>query len=323
MAKVFITYVIPESAKKLLQAAGHEVVVRQGEALITSDELTTAVKEYDAILCLLTDKIDATLLSQAGSRLKVIANYAVGFDNIDVKAAAARNITITNTPDVLTDAVAEHTITLLASLAHRIVESDTFTRAGKYQGWRPLLLLGTELKGKTLGVVGLGRIGIEVARKAKSGFGMNIAYNDLKPNQEFEQEFDAHYYETLDALLPEVDAVSLHVPLIDATHHLINAARLKLMKPTALLVNTSRGPVVDEYALVQALRAHTIGGAALDVFEQEPELASGLDQQPNTVLTPHTASATVEARSAMAELAAKNIIAVLAGQTPPTPVVPK
>ncbi|MEX1997591.1 MAG: D-glycerate dehydrogenase [Candidatus Andersenbacteria bacterium] len=320
MAKVFISYKLPVIAQQRLEQAGHSVVVREEETLVSREELVTAVQEYEALLLLLTDKVDQPLLAQAGPQLKVIANYAVGFDNIDVAAAQARGIAVTNTPEVLTEAVAEHTVTLLAALARRIVESDSFLRMGKYHGWRPELLLGTGLDNKVLGIVGLGRIGVEVARRAQFGFGMKIAYNDLKPNADFEREFAATYYEHLDDLLPAVDAVSLHVPLLPATRHLINQERLALMKPTALLVNTARGPVVDEAALVAALQNQTIGGAALDVFEQEPELTPGLVELPNVVLTPHTASATIEARAAMAELAADNIIAVLAGKTALTPV---
>jgi len=320
MAKVFVTYQIPESGPDLLRQTGHEVVVRQDESLVSKEELSAALKEYDAILPLLTDKIGTDEINQAGDQLKVIANYAVGYDNIDAQAAAQKGIVVTNTPDVLTDAVAEHTISLLAAIAQRLVEADKFTRAGKYKGWRPMLLLGTELKDKTLGIVGLGRIGIEVAQRAQKGFSMKIAYNDIKQNEQFEKDYEATYYENIDDLITSVDALSLHVPLLDSTRHLINADRLKAFKKTALLVNTSRGPVIDEQALVEALRDGEIRGAALDVFENEPALAPGLADLDNVILTPHIASATHETRSAMSELAAKNIIAVLAGEKPITPV---
>lgn len=323
MSKVFITYTIPEAGADLLREAGHEVVMRSEETLITREQLIEALQTYDAVLPLLTDKLGAEELAEAGDQLKVIANYAVGFDNIDVAAANEKGIVVTNTPDVLTDAVAEHAMALLSALARRVVEADGFTRAGKYEGWRPMLLLGTGLTDKTLGIVGLGRIGTEVARRAKHGFGMKIAYNDLQPNADFEGEFDATYFEKLDDMLPQIDAVSLHVPLLDATRHLINADRLTAMKDTALLLNTSRGPVVDEEALVIALRDGHIRGAALDVFEDEPALKPGLAELPNVIITPHIASATEEARGAMATLAAQNIVAVLAGEEPPTPVRPK
>jgi glyoxylate reductase len=323
MASVFITYKLPGSAQATLEAAGHTVTLRDSEELIDNAELKQALATHDAVIALLTDKIGPEEIAAAGPQLKIIANYAVGYDNIDVPAAAARNIIITNTPDVLSQAVAEHTITLLASLARRIVESDAFTRQGKYHGWRPELLLGTELYGKTLGVVGLGRIGIEVAKRARLGFGMKIAYNDLKPQAAFEQEHEATYCEKIEDLLPRADALSIHVPLLPVTHHLLNAERLALLKPTALIINTARGPIIDEAALVAALQAGKLGGAALDVYEQEPALAPGLAELTNVVLTPHTASATIETRSAMAELAAQNVIAVLGGKPPLTPVVPK
>lgn len=322
MANVFITYQLPEAAQKLLEAAGHTVTMRPEESLISPDELALALGSADAVITLLTDKIDAGMAEKAGTQLKVIANYAVGYDNLDVPALQARGITVTNTPEVLTEAVAEHAIALLISVARRIVESDTFLRTGKYQGWRPMLLLGTGLTTKTLGIIGLGRIGTDVAQRAKFGLGMNIVYNDLKPNPEFEQKFGATYYAKLEDLLPRVDAISIHVPLLEATKHLINAERLSLMRPSALVINTSRGPVVDEKALVAALQNKQIGGAGLDVFEEEPKLAPGLAELQNVVITPHTASATIEARSAMAELAAKNVIAVLAGEAPITPIKP-
>lgn len=319
MARVLITYAIPEPGPTLLRQAGHDVEMRTGEDIISREELLVAVTQYDAMLTLLTDTIDATVIAAAGPQLKIIANLAVGFDNVDVAAAKAKGIAVTNVADGLTTAVAEHTIALLGALARRIVESDQFVRAGKYQGWRPQLLLGTELTGKVLGIAGLGRIGSEVARRAQRGFGMRIVYTDLKPNPEFEREYEAAYFASIDDLLPAVDVLSLHVPLVPATRHLINAERLARMKKTALLLNTSRGPVVDEAALVAALQQGTIAGAALDVFEHEPELAPGLAALAQVVLTPHTASATIEARSTMSDIAAKNILAVLAGQPPLNP----
>jgi len=318
--KVFVTYQIPEAGIKKLQEAGHEVVVRQEQALISREELVAALKEYDAILPLLTDKIGAEEIAQAGKQLKVIANYAVGYDNIDAKAAAERGIVVTNTPDVLTDAVADHTITLMTALARRVVEADQFVRDGKFKGWRPMLLLGTGLRDKVLGIVGLGRIGSEVGRRAMTGLGMKVAYSDLQPSAEFEREAEARFYPELDSMLPEVDVVSLHVPLVEATKHLINKERLAAMKETSLLINTARGAVIDEAALVAALKDKVIAGAALDVFENEPDLAAGLKELSNVVLTPHVASATRETRSKMSELAADNIIAVLAGKEAITPV---
>lgn len=319
MAHVLVTYRIPDSGIKLLKEAGHTVTVRQEESLIDPEELMAAVKEYDAIICLLTDTFNAEVISKAGPQLKIIANYAVGYDNIDVATATKRGIFVSNTPDVLTTSVAEHTLALMLAVARRVVEGDRFTRAGEYHGWRPLLLLGTSLMGKTLGVVGVGRIGQQVAQYA-TGMGMKIAYHDLAPNDVMDTKWQASYYETLDELLAKVDVLSLHVPLLPTTHHLINAERLRLMKPTAFLINTARGPVVDEQALLAALNDRLIAGAALDVFEHEPELTAGLSDCPHIVLTPHIGSATSEAREMMSLLVAKNVIAVLEGKEPVTPV---
>lgn len=322
MAKIFITRAIPEAGIGKLKEKGHEVVVSPQDGVLSKDELITALKadKYDAVLCLLTDKIDGDVLDAAGRGVKIFANYAVGFDNIDLKAAEERGVMITNTPGVLTNTVAEHTFALMLAISHRITEADRFTRAGKYVGWAPMLLLGNDLSGKTIGVVGLGRIGSRVAHHAAKGFDAKVIYNDISRNEDFEREFGAVYKEKLEDLLGEADYVSIHVPLLDSTRHLINAERLKQMKPTSYLINTSRGPIVDENALYEALKDKTIKGAALDVFEEEPKFVPGLAELENAILTPHIASATEETRSAMAELAAENIIAVLEGQTPPNVV---
>lgn len=322
MAKIFITRRIPEAGIEKLKAHGDGIVVNSEDRVLSKDELIAELKKdrYNAVLCLLTDTIDADVLDAAGEQVKIFANYAVGFDNIDVDAARERGIVVSNTPGVLTDTVAEHTFTLMLSIMHRVAEADRFTRAGKYKGWAPLLLLGTDLSRKTIGIVGLGRIGARVAYHAARGFDAKVIYHDVKRNDAFEQESGAEYKERLEDLLTEADVVSIHVPLLDSTRHLINAERLKQMKPTAYLVNTSRGPVIDEAALVDALRMGTIKGAALDVFENEPQLASGLAELDNVILTPHIASATEETRGKMAELAADNIIAVLEGRTAPNAV---
>lgn len=319
MEKIYVTRLIPEAGIEKLKEKGYEVEVSPHDRVLTKEELAGALQgqNYDAVLCLLTDKIDGDILDAAGSQVKIFANYAVGFDNIDLKTAQERGVMITNTPGVLTNTVAEHTFTLMLSIAHRVAEADKFTRAGKYEGWAPMLLLGNDVSGKTIGVVGLGRIGSRVAHHAVKGFDANVIYHDIKQNVDFEKEFGAVYKEKLEDLLKEADFVSIHVPLLEATHHLINAERLELMKPTAYLINTSRGPVVDETALVQALKSKTIRGAALDVFENEPALTPGLAELDNVILTPHIASGTEETRSAMAELAANNIIAALEGQEPP------
>ena len=279
----------------------------------------------------MTDKIDAEVLDAAkASGVKIFANYAVGFDNIDVKAAEERGILVTNAPGVLTDSVAEYAFTLILSIAHRIAESDRFTRAGKYIGWDPELLLGTDVSKKVLGIVGLGRIGSRVAHHAVKGFDMKVLYHDVKRSEEFEREFlevglpmgsptspRVEFRENVDDIFREADFVSIHVPLLPTTRHLVNTEKLALMKKSAYLINTSRGPIVDENALVDALKSGVIRGAALDVYENEPALTPGLVELENVILTPHTASATDETRQAMGELAAKNIIEALEGRTPP------
>ena len=313
MAKIFVTRKIPQVGLELLK--GTDFKVWEEDRVIPRDVLLERVRGVEAILALLTDKMDGELMEAAGPQIKIISNYAVGFDNIDVAEATKRKIYVTNTPGVLTEAVAEHTFALMLAIARRISESDQFTKKGKYKGWEPELLLGSELKGKTLGIVGLGRIGSRVAEMAVKGMGMKVSYFDVKPSAEFEKEFQATFQD-LDSLLKEADFVSIHVPLLPATRHLINGEKLKLMKPTAYLINTSRGPIVEEMALVEALKAGTIKGAALDVFENEPQLAPGLADLPNVVLTPHTASATDEARGAMATLAAQAILDTLSSKVP-------
>ena len=308
---------IPQSGIDLLKDKGYEIDINPEDKVLSKEELITALKAkpYDAVLCLLTDKIDGEVFD-AVPTVKIFANYAVGYNNIDVEAAKERGVMITNTPGVLTETVAEHTFGLILSIAQRITEGDRFTRAGKYVGWAPMLMLGNDVGGKTLGIVGLGRIGTQVAKHAVKGFGMKPIYYDIARNEEFEKEYGAEFRESVDDVLKEADFVTIHVPLLDSTHHLINAERLAMMKPTAYLVNTSRGPVIDEKALVEALKNKTIKGAALDVYENEPALTSGLVDLENVILTPHAASATEETRSAMSDLAAKNIIAVLDGETP-------
>lgn len=325
MPKVFVTRPIPEAGIKMLREKGYEVLVNEKarDRAASEKELINALRQaqdkapFDAILSVLTDKITSQVMDAGAPNLKIIANYAVGFDNIDLEAAKQKNIMVTNTPGVLTDSVAEHTFTLMLSIAHRVSEADRFSRAGKYKAWGPELLLGTDLFGKTLGIVGLGRIGSRVAHHAVNGFDMKVMYTDVKQNLEFEQKFGAKFALTIDELLPKCDFVSLHVPLLTSTYHLINEARLKLMKPTAYLINTSRGPVIDEKVLTKSLKENWIAGAAIDVFEFEPEITKDLKKLDNVILTPHIASATKETRDKMSKLAAENIIAALSGQLPP------
>ena len=318
--KVFVTRQVPNKGIDMLKSKDYEVTISPHNRVLKKEELISFLKQrrYDAVLCLLTDKVDAEVLNAAkASGVKIFANYAVGFDNIDVASAAEQGIMITNTPGVLTDAVAEHTFALMLAIAHRVAESDRFTRAGKYISWEPELLLGTDVSRKTMGIVGLGRIGLRMARHAVNGFDMKVIYNDPKRSEDFEKEFSAVFKEKLEDLLREADFISIHVPLLSSTHHLVDARRLALMKKTAYLINTSRGPIIDEKALVEALKKGTIKGAALDVYENEPNLTPGLADLENVILTPHTASATEETRQAMSELAAKNIIEALEGRIPP------
>ena len=315
---VYITRKIPELGLRLLQEKGIEIDVSPKDRPLTKRELIRALqkKSYDGVLSLLTDTIDTDIFDAAPS-IKIVANYAVGFNNIDVAEAKKRGITVTNTPGALTEAVAEHTIALMLSLVRRVVESDVYLRTGKFKGWGPELFLGDELMGRTLGILGAGRIGGRVSDIAKKGLGMSVIYYDVKRSEEFEKSCGAKFRQTPEEVLREADVVSIHVPLLPETRHLINQARLALMKKTAYLINTSRGPVIDEDALAGALRAGVIRGAALDVFEYEPKLAKGLAKLSNVVLTPHIASATTEARLDMARMAAENIIAALEGKTPP------
>jgi len=318
MPKVFITRMVPESGIKILKDKGYEVVINSEDKVLTKEELINNLKgqNYDVLFCLLTDKIDGEVMDSFGSQLKIVANMAVGFDNINIEEAKKRGIIVTNTPGVLTNTVAEHTFALMLAIAHRVVEADKFTRALKYQSWAPMLLLGNDLSGKILGVVGLGRIGSRVAYHAVKGFDMKVLYYDVNRNENFEKEFSAVYI-PLENLLKQSDFISIHVPLLDSTRHLINAENLKLMKPSAYLVNTSRGPVIDEAALAYALANKVIKGAALDVFEFEPKITPELLQLDNVILTPHIASATEETRSKMSDLAATNIIEALEGRLPP------
>lgn len=317
MALIFVTRKIPVAGISLLQAAGHEVVVSEKDGVLTPEELLAAVssRPYDAILSLLTDTIDGAVMN-AAPQLRIVANYAVGYNNIDLAAAKERGVLVTNTPGVLTDTVAEFTVALILATVKRLPEADAYTRAGKYEGWAPELFLGSDLAGKTLGIIGGGRIGSGVARRMQAAFGMKVIYADIAPSPALEAEVSCTYCASLEELLVQSDVVSLHVPLNEATHHLINAERLALMKPSAYLVNTARGPVVDEAALVAALQAGTLRGAGLDVFEAEPALAPGLAELPQAVLAPHIASASTETRTKMSEIAGHNLIAALTGEQP-------
>lgn len=321
MALIFVTRKIPDVGLRWMREGGHEVVVSEKDGILTPEELREALaaRPYDGMVSLLTDTIDASLLEVA-PQVKIVANYAVGFNNIDVPGLNAAGVVVTNTPGVLTDTVAEFTVSLILALAKRIPEGDRFTRAGRYEGWAPELLLGSDLAGKTLGIVGAGRIGSGVAKRMFNGFGMRVIYQDIVRSEALEAEVACEYRESVDDLLREADVVSIHVPLLPQTQHLINAERLAMMKPSAYLVNTSRGPVIDEEALVEALKNKTIRGAGLDVFEHEPALAKGLARLDNAIITPHIASASEETREKMSELVGFNINEFFLGHTPPNEV---
>lgn len=314
-----------DDAVAILKKAGHKVTVLPESSNVPQDELYKAAKGKHAVLTLLANKIDGAFFDAAGPQLKIVANYAVGFDNIDLKEATKRGIYVTNTPsDAVNESVAEHTFALIMALAHRIPEAHVFTTHGKYDGWKPDLFLGFNLKGKTIGLIGAGRIATSVAERAYRGFGMKVVYSDLNKNALIEKEYKAKKVQ-MDALLKQSDFVSLHVPLFPGTRHLISTKQLNMMKKTAYLINTARGPIVDEKAMLVALKNKKIAGVGIDVFECEPaidcDLTDDLELRAfnNAVLTPHIASATYEARADMAKIAAKNIVAVLAGKKPINP----
>jgi glyoxylate reductase len=310
--KIFVTHVFLDKYLKELKER-YDVVVWPKKD-ISREDLLKEVKGVTGIISLLTERIDAEVMDSAGESLKVISNYAVGYDNVDVEAATKRGICVTNTPGVLTEAVAEEVVAMTLALFRRIVEGDRFIRAGKYKGWEPDLLLGTGLKDKTIGIVGLGRIGRWTARMA-SALEMKVIYFNRHRDEEFEEEYGVIYH-ALDQLLEMSDVVSISVPLTPETTKMIGERELRLMKPTALIINTARGAIVDEKALIVALKEGWIAGAGLDVFEDETKIPTELRLLPNTVLTPHTASATVEARTAMARIVIDNMNDGLEGRQP-------
>lgn len=318
--KVYVTRMLEASVMELLRQ-NFDVEVNTEDRPLIRQELLANMQGKDAILCMLNDVIDAEVLNAAGGKCRIIANYAVGYNNIDIAEATRLKIIVTNTPGVLTDATADLAWALLFAAARRVPESDRYTRAGKFQGWAPTLFMGRDVTGKTLGVIGAGRIGQSFAAKS-AGFGMKVLYTGNTPKAEFEKACGAAFT-NLETLLRESDFVSLHVPLTPSTKYMIGEKELKLMKKTAILINTARGPVVEEAALVRALKEGWIWGAGLDVYENEPFLEPGLAELDNVVLLPHTGSATFETRANMGKIAARNIIAVLQGDRPETCVNPE
>jgi glyoxylate reductase len=318
MSKIVITGRIPEVAVEKLRA-DHDVDAWSGAESMGRDELLSRVVGADALVTLLTERVDAELLDAAGPQLRVVANVAVGYDNIDVPACVERGVVATNTPAVLTEATADIAMMLILMATRRAGEGERVIRSGQPWKWGMFYLLGTGLQGKTLGIVGMGAIGVATARRARA-FGMNVIYQSLfELSPEVAAELGARRVE-LDELLATADVVSLHCPYSPETHHLMGAAQFAAMRETAYLINSARGPIVDEAALVDALRDGQIAGAGLDVYEREPLVHPGLVELDDVVLLPHLGSATIETRTAMANLAADNALAVLRGEQPPTPI---
>ncbi|PWK14334.1 2-hydroxyacid dehydrogenase [Tumebacillus permanentifrigoris] len=311
--RVLVTREIPEAGLSILRQCC-EVTVFSSEQQPTREQLAALLPTYDALLTMLTDPIDRELMATA-PQLRVISNYAVGYNNIDIQAAEELGIAVTNTPGAMTDATADIAWALLMAVTRRIVEGDAYVRAGKWTGWAPSLLLGMEYGGKTLGIIGAGRIGLAIAKRARA-FDMNVVYyNRRRLDEATEQQYGLSYVD-LDTLVRSSDILSVNVPYSAESHHLLNADLLARMKPTAYLINTARGAIVEEAALVEALRTGQLAGAGLDVFEKEPEVHPGLLELPNVVLAPHLGSSTVETRDRMAVLAAENIVRVLRGEPP-------
>ena len=318
---VYVTRMLPQPAIDLLKEHC-EVEINPEDRVLTRDELLEKVRGRDAVLCLLTDTIDDEVYETAGSQCKIFANYAVGFNNVDVEAATKRGILVSNTPGVLTDTTADLAWSLLFSASRRIVEADKFMREGKYKGWGPMMFLGQDISGKTLGILGSGRIGTAFAKKS-IGFDMKVLYHDIKQSPEFEKEVPGCKFVDKETLLKEADFVSLHVPLLESTTHFISDNEFKLMKNTAVLINTARGPVVDEKALVRALKSGEIWAAGLDVTENEPDFEPELAELDNVTFVPHIASASVETRTKMGIMAVENIIAALDNEVPPNCLNPE
>ena len=320
MAKIYVTCRVFADEIERLRDAGHDVTMRAEEGPISRDELLHHIGDVDALICLLSDRINAQVIA-AAPNLRIIANLGVGYDNIDVPAARARGIVVTNTPGALTETTADLTFALLLSAARRIMEADEYVRAGKFLGWELLQEhLGQDVFGKTLGIVGMGRIGTAVARRGHFGFGMSVLYHNRHRNTEAETELGARQV-SFKELLERSDFVCVHAPLTEETRHLFDKDAFRLMKDSAILVNVARGPIVDEAALVWALESGEIAGAGLDVYEREPKISPGLLKlKERVVLAPHIGSATVETRRELARIAVDNVLFVLAGRSPLTPV---
>ncbi len=311
--KIFITRKIPKAGVDLLQKKGYKIEINKYNRILTKNEIIAGLKNKDGLIPLLTDKIDKEII-YSEPKLKMIANYAVGYDNIDIKTATKKGIPVSNTPDVLTDTTADMAWALLFSVSRRIVEGDKFTRSGKFKGWDPMLMLGQDISNKTLGIIGTGRIGSSFGLKSK-GFKMKVLYYDEKINNTLEKELNAKKV-SKSYIIKKSDFISLHLPLNKSTYHFIGFNELKNMKKNTILINTSRGSIIDEEALARALKEKWIFGAGLDVFENEPTVNPKLLILNNVVIQPHSASATFKTRSKMAIIAAKNVIEGLEGKIP-------
>ena len=325
--RILMTQTVPEIAIERLRAAagsdGTLDINPEPDRIWSKSELIEKLRagKYNALYCMLTNRIDGEVLDAAPD-IKIVANMAVGYNNIDVDEATRRGVAVTNTPGVLTDTTADFAWTLLMASARRLVEGDRFLRAGRFHGWGPLMMVGQDIYGKTLGIIGFGRIGRALAKRA-TGFDMKVIYYDRNPaDPDTDKTLNARPV-SMDELLAQSDYVSLHTDYNPETHHLIGSAEFEKMKPTAYLINTARGAIVDEAALVEALKTGQIAGAGLDVFEKEPEIHPGLLELENAVLAPHIASASLDTRTAMATMAADNIIAMLTGKRPPNLVNPQ
>jgi lactate dehydrogenase-like 2-hydroxyacid dehydrogenase len=319
--KVIVTRKLPDPVETRMREL-FDTELNLTDAPLTRAELEAAVARADVLAPTITDRIDAALLEQAGPQLKLIANFGAGVDHIDVEAANARGITVTNTPGVLTEDTADLTMALIMAVARRIVEGANLAHAGGYKGWAPTWMLGRRITGKRLGIIGMGRIGQAVARRAKA-FGLQIHYHNRKPvSVRIAEELEATYWESLDQMLARMDIISVHSPHTPATYHLLSARRLKLLQPHAIVVNTARGEIIDENALADLLAKGAIAGVGLDVFEFEPTINPKLLNQPNAVLLPHLGSATIEARIDMGEKVIINIRTWMDGHRPPDRVIP-
>jgi glyoxylate reductase len=315
-----LTQPIPEKGLEMLRAVGEVELNSDPGRLLSEQELMDGVARNDYLYCLLTDKITEKVLA-ANPKLKVVAQMAVGFDKVDVKAATARGIPVTNTPGVLTETTADTAWVLLMATARRVVEADNYMRSGKYKHWGPLLLTGTDVHGKTLGILGFGRIGKAMARRAR-GFDMKVLYYDEQRATAEEEKTPGVEYRSFEDVLREADFVTIHTPYMPSTHHLLGEKQFVMMKRTAFVINTARGPIIDEKAMVKALQNGEIAGAGLDVYEREPAMEPALATMQNVVVFPHIGSASVETRTKMAVMAAENVIAVINGKRPPNLVNP-